>query len=564
LTKKVKESNLAVVVTSADDLKYLREEYKDAVFLAIDYSILQEDINENIIPFLIDSDPKYIFFDIARDIASKWYRDKYGADYMCGELSMGVAIEKRVGFIVSNFIRYFSSLEYWLQKFDKIIVPSNIPEELKKPFLCFPNQVDIIDSRNPYCSQLVSLLGRAMVSKVFIHKLSSFAYRIQSILMHKKVQGKILCFPDWTYENQRNKEFIYLNSKNISNGFYLRDDKRCVDVNTIIDSIDKKLAYSSVAGVIKSSRFRINSPVFINGIVDLIGDVYCDSKSNLIQIFRVYKNLVADYNPKAIIIPATLQPAFTMLMQISIQAKVPTLVIIDGFPTYIDKYDFPIEGLGSKTLVRNFAAMGDIGASLFDRCSLPSMNIININPPLLDNFDSSCKRSVIYDAVIMMPYPNIANPNSRPDRKYKQVIDVIECLIKLRIDRIAIKVKQGRCESETMNTMKLILDRNNYNVDILNGNMSDVICSSERIVGQLGTTIVESIYSKTPFYVYEPYENGVSDTDIDNSILYNQFIARNMEALKYNLVNYKCVLIDDKVIQSSTKMSSIDFNSLIV
>ena len=38
---------------------------------------------------------------------------------------MGIALERRILFIISNILRYFFTLKYWLTKVDQIILPNS-------------------------------------------------------------------------------------------------------------------------------------------------------------------------------------------------------------------------------------------------------------------------------------------------------------------------------------------------------------------------------------------------------------------------------------------------------
>jgi hypothetical protein len=555
-----RKKNLAVLVTSIHNLDSLKKSYKEASFLALDYSIIQTSGDEHIKPFLVDSISDYRFPNLSGEIASQWYRDKDGCDYLSGEFSMGLTIERRIGILTAIFIQYYSSLEHWIQQFDKIIIPSNIPILIKNIFLCFPDKVTFVNSSESYCKQVELLLDRAIVQDVSVHRLSPIVRKIQSVFS-SRLKRKILCFSDWTYENQRNNQLLYMNSYNFMNGCYFENVKSVCDMPK---SIDKKLATDSIIRVLVESKFNY-SKRFLNGIVNLINYEYCRSIDSAIQIYYTYKKLLEDYLPTAIIVPGTVHPGYSMVMQISDKMKIPVLVVLDGFMVRIEKHEFYMSRKGNNPLVKNFASMGNTGYKLFKNYAPQSINIIKISPPIFDHFkDANPSSRTVYDVMILMPFPNLLNSNSRWDRRYKQVIDIARCLYSLGFCRIAVKVKQGKYEQDTIKIMNSIIKHEAINLSIVTGPSHKVIHSSLRIIGQLGTSIVEANYSMIPYYIYEPYENGITDNDIKKSIVNAQPIARNIIELESNLINNKCISLDKTDLCSGIDMVNIDFSSLSV
>ena len=97
----------------------------------------------------------------------------------------------------------------------------NLPYVVELTTLPFKNRIKFIDERQSFSTHITNYLEeRAAIKDLKVHKYSSLARLMQmSMFPNRK---KIMQFPDWTYSRANNNDFIYLNSRKISNGFYFK------------------------------------------------------------------------------------------------------------------------------------------------------------------------------------------------------------------------------------------------------------------------------------------------------------------------------------------------------
>jgi hypothetical protein len=243
---------------------------------------------------------------------------------------------------------------------------------------------------------------------------------------------------------------------------------------------------------------------------------------------------------------------------------VPVLIVVDGYQTYVNKYQFPINKENNQILVKNYAVMGYAGEKLMSSKQFSMVNKIRIKPPLLDFYNqislNLSDRS--YDAMILFPYPILSNPNSKGDLRFMYIIEVLECLESIGLNNLLVKVKDGNNGKDIERLREILSIHAHDNVEVTTGAFHKYVNLVTFVVGGVGTSIAESLYNDTPYYVYEPYYNGIVDSDINNSILNNSLIFRDIEALKTGILNRSYLMLDKENLFSGIKMSEIDFKEL--
>ena len=242
-------------------------------------------------------------------------------------------------------------------------------------------------------------------------------------------------------------------------------------------------------------------------------------------------------------------------MQVASKAKIETVTVLDGYLMFLDVDKIRIKEDGVSPLVKNYATMGSLNHEMVGNV-YPKFNRIFIKAPLLSYLSNKVKPKKIYDALIMMPDPDAMNPNNRSDMKNKYILDVINCLKLMKIDKIAVKIKTGLDTHNIKFFQDYFIKNNIDNVEFIRGFGYEAISKSSIVVGQLGTSAYESLVMKIPYFIYEPMENGVTDINMKYSIINDDYIARSIEDLSENIFNKKNIKILIEGLVDGPEMSS--------
>jgi hypothetical protein len=552
---------VAVLITSLEDIDLINE-YPNSTYIALDKSIQQLNPNLNLKCILDYFDPHTEFSDpnIAYIIANKWYRSENNTDISNNAFSMGLILEARLSGVIASIVRYYVAFNKICGNFDNFLVPKNIPKMLKDIAICFEPKVGFIDTGNCIYEPFNFPLKRTDIPCVKVHRLSAFA-RIMQTLLFKKTKNKVLCFSDWSYSNQKNHNFLYMNSKKIFDGFYL-SNSYVKDSDCFNDTYERAEVYHKIKVILNDISIKFDETL-CNVILDAILYEYFIVTEKAIESYCIYSELIKKYSPKSIIIPGASYAWYSMIMQIAGIHNVPVIVVLDGYLTYIKKFEFPYDRFNSKILVKNFAVMGDAGEELMSNNRFNTLNKVKIKPPLLDHYqEKNCDCIKKYGALILFPYPDISNLLTRWDCRHESVINIIECLYKVGINNIAIKIKEGN-NGDDIGTLESILKINHYSeVEVLTGPLKGCIDMARVVIGPLGSSVVESVYNDIPYYIYEPRYNGLSNEELVGSIAGRDFCSRNISELKNNLLNNNFFLMNRKKMLNGIFMSDIDFESL--
>ena len=542
-------SKKALLITSVDDENLLLNNTQ-AKKIVLDYSFfLKNNIHENNDDFqyFFDSIPSNIY-DIPIKIARSWYRDINYKDNHQSLYSIGMILEKRICFMISNILMFYFSLSNLTSIYDTIIIPKNYPKYLDKVFKLFSSNIDFIDNKSDYSDDLkLSVEKRALIKKIKINKFSKIMRVIQKPFL-KLLYNKTLIFPDWTYSNEKNQNYLYQNKLNIFKSFYYKD----VYVNNSENKKNQpKINSNNIEQILNNYEISSNDKKRIMFLVDeIIANEYLQSYKIVEQQYQVMKELILYYKPKKIVIPDVGEyPWYNMLMQISSRAKIPTFSVLDGYPTFLDISQIRLKEDGVTPLVDYYATMGSTNDTLITNL-YSKFKTVMIKTPLLSHFSNNTKSSKEYTAMIMMPMPNPMNTESRWDKRNKYVLDIIKCLESTGqiSGKIAIKVKSGPNLNDTELLADIInrynnLSNLNINYEFIDGPIYKTLNNVSMVIGQLGTSMYESLISDIPYYIYEPIECGLTDSDIKNSIASISQVSRNIDELTESFNNNNNVKI---------------------
>ena len=128
--------------------------------------------------------------------------------------------------------------------------------------------------------------------------------------------------------------------------------------------------------------------------------------------------------------------------------------------------------------------------------------------------------------------------SSHSDKNVYHTINILKVLNKLNEKNIILKIKDGNYEVNKIIDLneKYISDHGLKNISIKLGKMENYLTKAKLIIGQCSSTIYEASKNNVNYHIYEPYDLGLSVTDIKNSNLFSRkTISRNQYELFRNL-----------------------------
>jgi len=539
----------AILITSTHD-KNLNIDDKEKDKYALDYSIILTSKVD--IKYFFNGIPSNLE-NLPSDIARSWYRNLDNVDIHASRYSSGMVLEMRIAPLIAKIIQFYYSFSELEKAYKTIEIPCNYPKFLDKIFDIFKKNIEFIPEQI-YSKDLdISIKKRNVIKKVNVNKYSPIFRFLQKPFIGL-MRNRTMLFPDWTYLGQKNKNYLYQNGLNIFNSFYYKDIDKKND-----DEMPKPVSINTDAIQSLLDKYNIEPNDSYNLLIliqDIISIEYNASIKVLEQQYFVMENLINYYKPSKMIIPDDgFHSAYNMLMQVASKAKIETVTVLDGYLMFLDVDKIRIKEDGVSPLVKNYATMGSLNHKMVGNV-YPKFNRIFIKAPLLSYLSNKVKPKKTYDALIMMPDPHAMNPNNRSDMKNKYILDVINCLKLMKIDKIAVKIKTGLDPHAVKFLQDYFIKNNIDNVEFIRGFGYEAISKSSIVVGQLGTSAYESLVMKIPYFIYEPMDNGVTDINMKYSIINDDYIARSIEDLSENIFNKKNIKILIEGLVDGPEMSS--------
>jgi hypothetical protein len=558
-----------LLLTSSKDI-YMLKSNINLAGIACFYPIIQE--NDSIkLEYLFDSSLDTIDYNLVGSLASNWYRDGQGVDIISAPgVAIGPTLQSNLLIEISNVMRYYFAFEKYSNKYDKILVSENIPKSLSIVLQLFSNKIDFFYSDNIY-EPHITVSPVTVVEPPPVHEYFSTLLRFIQDFFPKHFKSKVLVINDWTYRKIKNPNCLNINRFNPLRTFCLVNSKKNfesleykfqkkLDSNLIDRNINRVLESFDFNGKIKSDLTSI--------CIQVIEKKYKESRDNLVKIYCSYQEMFEYYSPSMIIVPGYAHPFYQTIYEIARSKRIPTLMIQDGYSFYFDKHNFPKNRGGDRQTFDYCATMGgDVDKIYKNIFSALPVKTLRIFPPVVMTHGSSSQDNESDEVIIMFPHGMLYSPNCMWDQRYKYVLDVIGMLRSLNIFKIKVKIKDGDNSNKNLELklMKNLIDKYGYsNVEFISGKLSKYLDSSKFIVGYLGTAIIESIYRKVPFYVYEPKILGMSDDFISNAtILNDKQISRNISDLKTSIIDRNHVKLNEKDIFSGIHIKDIDYLNII-
>ena len=168
------------------------------------------------------------------------------------------------------------------------------------------------------------------------------------------------------------------------------------------------------------------------------------------------------------------------------------------------------------------------------------------------------KKKIDYDGLIVSYIPNTRNINCTYDSYILTELEILKVFSILGYKKIIIKIKEGSKSLleqqlrsyELYNEMyeKIYNKKLDLNIDFVSGNFADVIVKDKPVVGAFSTSFFESLYQKTPYYIYEPNRNGLNNKSLkDIQICSKRYILKSTLKLKSDLSSKKYLSVNNNI-----------------
>ncbi len=546
----------AVIIHNLKDYEVLKNIFDDSVFYSSNFYHYI---------CLKDKGVKYLYgepslssnhYHEISQACMSWFRDENEIDIIQNHgISIGPIIARRVITSFANDYRNYLSLLKLSEEYKSILISKKSEISFLNVKKIFKDKVKFFESINP-TSSFTSSPDRTKISYFpFVHKLSLFA-RFLQIPFKILIKSKVLVWSDWSYseEMQKRKDVLYLNSLIPWKGFYLKKNKKYTSYNSDSEFekiFPKKLINNFFNRVDLEKRLIKMNIKWDSELIILFKQTIIRSYENNYLKFKncyfIFKELFSYYSPKAIIFPGGTHFAYLLAIQLAKKIEIKTILALDGYPVLSDKNIFHKDISGKKHIFDKYIAYSSAANDLYNKFDkIEKDQLLISRSPLVEKLEKSkVKFNNSIEILVLAYYPNLHNPNSRWDKRFEIVSSIIQLLSKKGFKNITIKVKRGEDEDNEIKLYKTYLKKINSqsNIKIVSGDLYNILSRFQFAIGQISTACYESAIVDIPYFVYEPYDSGLSELDLKKSCIANfNSVPRNLNELDNSLVNNNAIV----------------------
>jgi hypothetical protein len=547
----------AIILNHPNDIKLFSKFDKKIKFYAYNYytySTLKKKNKK--IYYINDSIYLKKFDNFSLNTSLNWYKKNRKKNLNRKKISIGNIVLPRLMDEFSNSIKNYLIIKNILKKNSKIFFPKNEENYITNFIDLFPNKIKFYKSQNKIQKVFSNnFLSSKIVPLPKIHKLSNLARIIQSFLFSKKI-NKIIYYPDPRTKNffKKFKNILSLNLLTIYKSFYFKLTNRYIKIaNKVIDFDYKK----DLNQFIKSKQTKDNEELFFI-FKKCIDKIVNKNKQFFLRTIAVYFELFEYYKPKSIIFPGILNYDYASAIELANIKNIKTFIAIDGVLTNFDKTEFNKNYFYNKII-----AWGNENKILLEKHGIKKKDII-LSSPYLTKIDKnyiSFKKSII-----VLPLGHYSQKvSSLSDKCIYHTLDILKILNKIGEKNIILKFKNGNYDIDKLINIysDQIIEYNIKNIVIKKGPMENFFENTKLLIGRCSTTIYEAVNNNIDYHIYEPYDLGLSNSEINNSNLFNRkSISRNGKELFKNLKkkNKSSIIKSKKKIFRGKELSPKFFN----
>ncbi|HIF15601.1 MAG TPA: hypothetical protein EYQ86_09960 [Bacteroidetes bacterium] len=474
-------------------------------------------------------------------LSMNWYRNDKGFDIFSKDLiSFAPAITRRVFSSFANDYRNYYAIKKLFDDYDLVYLSKYAELSFIRTAKVFENRVKWYESEKRYEYPDTSSPERTVInnpSNKFIIA-SKIAYIFQSLFI-RLIRKNTLVLDDWTYREEFSKRDDCL----ISNyylpwkAFYFSYSRDVMPESKLIfPKVILSDAFNSgfIKDKLSKEHFSWDQDL-VELFVSTVFRVYTESYVVLRQTYSVYSKLLSHYRPNTVVFPGESYFSYIIAAQIAKKCKIKTVLAIDGYQVLKERALFFYDYNNKNLLFDKYVAFGESQRKLYDKHqNIPSNQVVVAQSPIINKLTADNDINYKYDAIVMSYLPNQHNPNARWDQRYKITIDAVKVIHSLGLNSVAVKIKDGVNRDKEIQMYKnhFTDSDQSYCPDIIIGEFNQYLSKTKFIVGQISSALFEASCKKVPYIVYEPYDNGVTDYSLKESILINRdSIARDTHEL---------------------------------
>jgi hypothetical protein len=525
-----------IILGSPEDYLKFKEQAEDSVFLALDYFTYRKLKNDGVKYFFSTAQENDIYMESINLLAQCWFRDQSGLDrFRIGNVSVGNTINRRLTSVYSQSLKLLLQIKKWSLSIQECWVPKEYISFFKEPLSVtnfsiheYNSSIEHIDVHSP--------LRQTSTFQKYppVHRYSWFARVLQLIFTPFLRKRPVLLFPDWTSIElgRMRKDTLTHYCKYLWKGYFLKQNKKYFKAaeelfptqipQNLLEIKHLKKALGTYEKFFDNDSLQLFKKTAIK--------TYDEARDSLIHSHAVYSELFDHYKPKLIIIPSETHYAYVTAAHLAESKGIKSSLMIDGYMTTLDSSLFLYKKNGKDFLFDHFYSFGKAHRDLLLDAKIPNSRITTIKPTFTENISSpENDKNIDFDFIILALYPHLQNTESRWDMSPQLIINVIKTLNASTSKKlkIGIKIKQLGATSYSENDIEIkryqatLKENEISNVDLLVGSFSNYINKTHAIIGQVSTAILESYVCRTPFYIYEPFENGKSEKMLNSSKIFS-------------------------------------------
>ena len=555
-----------------DEYNSLKEQYgkNNNLFICRNYSLFEKIYTDNVVYYYKESSPDEGLHNLCNSIAKKWFLSDDGTDEITDRLSIGLILAARINASFSNYLKEFISLIDWINVSENIFISNAESIVLKDLLDSLSVDYFEFDSRPDSDILLYNQEEMALIFNEFprIHWLSQIARYIQRFIFPNISRRYHLFITDWTLCKlfKKRKDTLFQNNLMPHKGYYYNCHPK------YIEKWSSLIPLELPALIQKKTRIKdiINDafPDYESNIISifqkLANRVYKTHRDNIIRTIAIYDELLDYYKPKIITIPGETHFAYVILSLLAKERGIITLLIIDGYLPFKDSWIYYKHN--NKLLFDYVIGFGTYHVNILHNIGYKKNQIIKCRPTIIEPLIKNTYSKREYDVLVFAYNVHQDNPQSRWDKKFYFISNILDVLIKNDYNNIILKLKEGRYDKEDnyidiINRYKKKFNR----LDIIQKPTSEIISQTKICIGQISSAIIEATYLDKDYFIYEPYESGKTDEMISSSYLFNKrTISRTADDLEMNIRNGTPSIIgDNNKIFDGIHVSKINLSNLV-
>ena len=538
--------NICILINHHEDVKLFSKEFLDSsdLYYKNYYVKLKlKDFNFKIKELKPKNflNKKNIFFF---KFKSNWFKDENNNDYTFFDKKFSIGNVSR-RYITRDLVTFYKNYHLYLQlkkNYDKIFISSKESDFFKKFVNTSKNKFLYYKSKNSYDDCFETNIETIFNYNLIKVKNYFFVFRILQKFFKSFLLNKSLIFNDPGLKFFfKKKNYLVLNIINIFKSFYFLKPK-----------IVKKNLPNNLKHMFKKKLIKLDLP---NDFVNIFSDHVYEKLKKHLSLFSSYYLMINEminfYRPKSITVPSTATFESVLIQYACVSQNVEVILATDGSNMNLFN-DISFDKKFHKKNKINVLAYA-LEEQKHYKKFLDNENI-KLHPLLFHlNFKNNFNKR--YDLIILDYYWcfNLYSINHKRDYSYKILDDILTIVQRSNKKNIAIKFKKSTSESylkyQEFIKKNILKNFAKLNIDFLDSDFYDTLNYSNIFIGDIMTSLVETVYAKKKYIIYSPIVLGYDDSYVNKHSIYvkSKQITRSLSQLEHELNSKKKIKLKKKL-----------------